>query len=124
MSCDGTMMVPPQNFGWPSCGPLFGLSGTKAESAKVTQSLFPPFHISCEPLQALELFGSGHVVATNKGTGPHMAVQLQDETSFDIGDTNKSDWFCSHFLGEFHVDIYILDSLSEVDIDSSCIYFP
>ena len=97
-----------------------GLSGT----AKVTQSLFPPFHISCEPLQAMELFGVRTCGSYQQGRGLSHGCSLQDETSFDISDAKKSESFCSHFLGEFHVDIYILNSLSEVDIDSSCIYFP
>ena len=86
-------MVPP--------GPLFGLSGTKAESAKVTQSLFPPFHISCEPLQALELFGVGTCGLYQQGRGPHMAVPCKLKRVLISVMPRRSEWFCSLFWVNF-----------------------
>ena len=118
MSCDGTMMVPPQNY---PVTFFLGLCLAYLElkpKAKVTQSLFPPFHISCEPLQAMELFGVGTCgLPTREGTSH--GCSLQDETSFDISDTKKSEWFCSQFWVNFMLTYF--EKFDWVGIASSCI---
>ena len=88
------------------------LFGKKKTPWQVTQSLFPPFHISCEPLQAMELVGWG-TCGNHKPHGRDLTQDVHQQSGIETSmlrsliRSKEGNGFVPFFCGSFHFDIIL-----------------